>query len=497
MAITSIAQPAPKLSKKEYEARLPRIREELVRLQIELKEGGFPVLLILAGTEGAGRGEVINKLSGWLDPRGLETIAFNQRTEEERARPWIWRYWQTLPAAGRIGIYAESWYTETLTAHFATRRSIVHLDRELAAIRNFEKLLHDDGTLVIKVWLHLSKSEQKERLQELEKNEDTAWRVTPEHWKHHRHYARYERVADYVMEQTSGEGTPWVQIEAEYSRARDLAVAELLLKRFRQHVRRVERRKGQIRTPAETRPLRPSGRARLLALPLDQDMSSEEYDEKREKWLGKLHDAVQAAHLAKRSVVFAFEGWDAAGKGGAIRRLTSAIDARDFRVIPVAKPTDEERARHYLWRFWRRIPRDGLVAIFDRSWYGRVLVERLEGFARGDEWRRAYSEICDFEAELVSHGIVVIKFWLQIGPDEQLKRFRAREDTPYKRHKMSDEDWRNRKKWKDYEIAVGDMLALTDTKLAPWHLVPANNKRFARLEVLKLACRQIESALGL
>jgi len=497
MGTTSIAQPAPKLSKKEYEARLPHIREELVRLQLELKDGGFPVLFIIAGTEGAGRGEVINKLSGWLDPRGIETLAFNERTEEERARPWIWRYWQTIPAAGRIGIYAESWYTEALGAHFDSRRSIAHLERELEAIRRFEGLLSDDGALVIKIWLHLSKSEQKKRLQELGKNEDTAWRVTPEHWKHHRHYARYQRTAEYVIGRTSRTTTPWIRIEAENERGRDLAIAEILIKKFRRHAQRVQRRSGQVKTPAETRPLRASGRARLLSLPLDQGMSADEYDEKREKWLGKLHDAVRAAHLSKRSIVFAFEGWDAAGKGGAIRRLTSAIDARDFRVIPVAKPTDEERARHYLWRFWRRIPRDGLVTIFDRSWYGRVLVERLEGFARGDEWRRAYDEICSFEDELVRHGIVVIKFWLQISPDEQLKRFRAREDTPYKRHKMSDEDWRNRKKWKDYEIAVGDMLALTDTKAAPWHLVPANNKRFARLEVLKLACRQIESALGL
>jgi polyphosphate:AMP phosphotransferase len=497
MGTTSIAQPAPKLSKKEYEARLPLIREELVRLQIDLKDGGFPVLFIIAGTEGAGRGEVINKLSGWLDPRGIETIAFNERTDEERERPWIWRYWQTIPAAGRIGIYAESWYTEALAAHFDSRRSISHLERELEAIRRLESLLSEDGALVIKIWLHLSKSDQKKRLEELEQSEDTAWRVTPEHWKHHQHYARYQRTADYVIGRTSRSTTPWIRIEAENERGRDLAIAEILIKRFRQHTHRVERRHGQIKTPAETRPLRAAGRARLLRLPLDQGMSADEYDEKREKWLGKLHDAVQAAHLAKRSVVFAFEGWDAAGKGGAIRRLTSAIDARDFRVIPVAKPTDEERARHYLWRFWRRIPRDGLVTIFDRSWYGRVLVERLEGFARGDEWRRAYNEICTFEEELVRHGIVVIKFWLQISPEEQLKRFRAREDTPYKRHKMSDEDWRNRKKWKDYEIAVGDMLALTDTKAAPWHLVAANNKRFARLEVLKLACRQIESALGL
>jgi polyphosphate kinase 2 (PPK2 family) len=193
--------------------------------------------------------------------------------------------------------------------------------------------------------------------------------------------------------------------------------------------------------------------------------------------------------------VWVFEGWDAAGKGGAIRRLTSAIDARDYRVIPVSKPTDEEKSQHYLWRFWRHVPRAGRVTIYDRSWYGRVLVERLEGFCRVDEWRRAYGELNDFEMQLAAHGIIVLKFWLQMSKEEQLRRFRHREETDYKRHKINAEDWRNRRKWREYEIAVGDMLALTQHASAPWHLVAADNKRHARLEILKISCQQIAAAL--
>jgi len=205
---------------------------------------------------------------------------------------------------------------------------------------------------------------------------------------------------------------------------------------------------------------------------------------------------VRSAQAAKRSVIFVFEGWDAAGKGGAIRRLTSAIDARDFRVHAVAKPTEEEKAHHYLWRFWRHIPRDGLVTIFDRSWYGRVLVERLEGFCRPDEWRRAFAELNDFETQLTEHGTIVVKFWMHISREEQLLRFRSREETAYKNHKINAEDWRNRRKWTAYETAVGDMLALTDTPNAPWHLIPSNNKRYARLQILRTACRHIEANLA-
>lgn len=484
-----------RLSRKAYEARLPRLREELVRLQIALKDAPYRILLILAGVEGAGRGEVINTLNGWLDPRGVETFAFSKPTDEENQRPLMWRYWRSLPAAGRIGVYAESWYTETLRAETDQRKVTAELDHELERIRHFEKLLSDDGTLVVKVWLHLSKAAQRKRLKALQADPDTAWRVTPEHWTHNRLYDRLARLSENILRATHRPGAPWKVIDGEDERSRNIAVAELLLSRFREHARRFKRSTRRSTKPKPARSLRPTGLTRLRNLPLDQDLSADDYENKREKWLGRLNRAVSAAHDAKRSVVFVFEGSDAAGKGGAIRRLTSAIDARDYRVIPVAKPTDEEKAHHYLWRFWRHIPPAGMVTIYDRSWYGRVLVERLEGFAREDEWRRAFQEICDFESQLIEHGIIVVKFWLQISKEEQLKRFREREKTPYKQHKITPEDWRNRAKWDSYEIAVGDMLALTDHPDAPWHLVPANNKRYARLQVLKLACREIETAI--
>jgi len=489
--------PKPRISKKEFEARLSPIRQELVQLQVALKNAPFKVLLITAGVSGAGRGETINTLMGWLDPRGVETFAFREPSDEERERPLMWRYWRSLPPRGRLGIYASSWYTETLREEAGGRKALAQLDHELRRIRHFEKLLSDNDTLVIKVWFHLTKSEQRARFRALLADPDTAWRVSEQQRHAHRIYDRLARTAEYIIGETDRPGARWHRIDAADNRSRHLALADTLIRAFRTHVAHLSRTSARANTTQAKAlvPLRPAGRKRLLALPLDQEMSEEQYEKKREKWLGRLNRAVRRAAEARRSIVFAFEGSDAAGKGGAIRRLTSAIDARDYRVYPVGKPTDEEQAHHYLWRFWRHIPRDGLVAIFDRSWYGRVLVERVEGFCRPDEWRRAYSELNEFEEQLVDHGTIVVKFWLQISKDEQLRRFRARELTPYKRHKINNEDWRNRRKWDAYEVAVGDMLALTDTPHAPWHLIPANNKRYARLDIIRHACRHISAAL--
>lgn len=489
------ARPDSRLSKKTYEARVAALREELVHLQVRLKEAPCKVLLLLAGEEASGRSEVINTLSGWLDPRGFETVSFRAPSDEERERPFMWRFWRCLPANGRIGIFAASWYSELLRPPSSDAPSPTSVAHDVERIRHFEKLLSENGTLIIKVWLHLSKTEQRNRLAELAANPDTAWRVTDAARMQHQLYEKLARTASRLRTATHRPGALWNVIPSADARSRNLAVAGLITRKLKAHLKRFATAPKPPK-PAKPQSLRPAGLARLLALPLDQKLSSADYEAKREKWLGRLHLATRAAQAANRSIIFVFEGWDAAGKGGAIRRLTSAIDARDYRVIPVSKPTDEEKAHHYLWRFWRHVPRAGLVTIYDRSWYGRVLVERLEGFCTEPEWRRAYGEIIDFEQQLVEHGNIVVKFWMHVSRDEQLKRFREREKTAYKRHKINAEDWRNRRKWDAYEIAVGDMLALTE-QAAPWHLIPANNKRHARLQILKTAAKAIEEALTL
>lgn len=486
---------ASRLPKRDYEARVPALRAGLVQMQVELQHAPFPVLLVIAGDEAAGKGEVVNLLNGWLDPRGVETFAFHEPTDEERERPAMWRYWRCLPPRGRMAIYAGGWHTDALGENPHTPAELAHFRETLGRLAHFEGLLAADGALIVKIWLRLSKDAQRNRLHELEDDPDTAWRVTPANWKSHRDYERLTRLAAAMRRATHRPGAPWHVIDATDPRTRNLAIGDCLLTRFRAHLRARKKIPAPVK-PHRVTALRPAGLQRLLALPLDQVLSEEAYQLKRDKWLGRLNRAVRSAAERGRSIVWVFEGWDAAGKGGAIRRLTSAIDARDCRVIPIAKPTDEEKSQHYLWRFWRHVPRAGRVTIYDRSWFGRVLVERLEGFCREDEWRRAFAELNDFETQLTAHGIIVLKFWLHLSRDEQLRRFRHREETDYKRHKINSEDWRNRRKWRAYEVAVGDMLALTHHAGAPWHLVPADNKRHARLEILKTSCKQIAAALG-
>ena len=483
------------MPRKAYEARVAVVRAALVQMQVTLKVARFPVLIVVSGVEGAGKGEVVNVLNAWLDPRGAETFGFHLPTDEERDRPPMWRYWRCLPPRGRIAIYAGGWHGDALRQDPRSAAELDEFDATLRRMARFEEELAADGALVVKVWLDLSKADQGMRLRELESDPRTAWRVTSDDWRAHRDHDRLARLAERMRRATDRPEARWRVIGAAEPWSRNLAVAEHLLALFRRH------HKAQSRLPAKGRPgraisLKASGLKRLLALPLDQQLSSESYERKRDKGLGRLNRLVREAALRRRSVVWVFEGWDAAGKGGAIRRLTDAIDARDCRVIPVSKPTEEEHAYHYLWRFWRHVPRAGMVTIYDRSWYGRVLVERLEGFARPQEWRRAFAEINEFERELVEHGVIVLKFWLQISKQEQLRRFRERAGTAYKRHKIDAEDWRNRRKWHAYETAVGDMLALTDTRGAPWHLIPAENKRYARLEIIKTSCAEIEEALA-
>jgi len=482
------------LSKKEYQVRSIRLREKMTRLQMEVKTAPFKVLLIFAGPEGAGRGSLLRTMAEWLDPRGVETFSYHPPTQHELEHPHQWRFWRSLPGLGRIGLYAGSWYTEVLREQAKGRQALTGIIRDARRIREFEQLLADGGTLIVKIWLHLSKQAQGKRLRALRADPALAWRVTDEDWHNHQIYDRLARSALQMRTMTTSKRAPWSIIDAEDERARDLAVAELLVARFKEQQKRMKRL-GAPKIDRSPRSLRPSGLRELRALPLDYEYSESDYSAVLEGVLGQLNRAVRGAIAARRSIVFLFEGWDAAGKGGVIRRLTSAIDPRDYDVISVAKPSDEEKHAHYLWRFWRKIPRAGRIAVFDRSWYGRVLVERVEGFCRVEEWKRAYDEINDFEAALTAHGTIVLKYWLQISHEEQLRRFRAREATPHKAHKLTEEDWRNRAKRKDYEIAVGDMLALTSKRDARWKLIPAENKRYARLEVLRSATRRIEAAL--
>ena len=484
-----------KIDKASYDETVPVLRADLLDAQYDvgaLKK--FPVLILINGVEGAGKGETVNILNAWMDPRHILTHAFADASDEERERPFMWRFWQALPPKGKVGILFGNWYSDPILRHARGECKTAQLDQRIEEINRFEAMLAQEGVLVLKFWFHLSKSAQKDRLKTLSKDPDGAWRVTDHEWELYKMYDRFRAVSEHVLRHTSSAHAPWIVVEGADARYRYVTVGRILLDAMRKRLAQ-EERGWHSRVNAAPLPPATDTRDLLNTLVLRQKFAKEDYAKQLEKCQGRLAMLSRHARFRNHAVAVVLEGMDAAGKGGVIRRLTCALDARQYRVIPIAAPTEEERAQPYLWRFWRQVPRKARVAIFDRSWYGRVLVERVEGFCAEPDWMRAYAEINDFEDQLVRDGIVVAKFWMAISQEEQLKRFQEREKTRFKRFKITDEDWRNREKWDGYEHAVCDMIDRTSTEIAPWTLVEADNKYFARIKVLKTLCERIEQAL--
>jgi len=482
------------VDKRTYDREVPKLRADLLDAQLRILEGSrSQVIVVFAGFNGAGTGDVVNLLLEWMDPHHVQVHAQRELTDEERARPPMWRFWRILPPSGKTGIFFGSWYADPLEGRVHHRLHGAELAVRLAEIKRFERMLVDEGALVVKIWLHLTKQGQRKRLEKLESNRATAWRVTKHDWRNHRLYDRYRRAAERVLRDTSTAEAPWTVIEATEPHYRNLTVGRSLLDAM---VNRLKGAKRAVPVRAASPPP-PSIDARNVIdeLDLTKAISAAQYEKKLPLLQGRLNALARDKRFGGLAAVLVFEGLDAAGKGGTIRRITRALDARTYDVVPVGAPTDEERARPYLWRFWRHVPRKGHFAIFDRSWYGRLLVERVEGLAPEPDWMRAYHEIVDFEESLARFGIVVVKFWLTVSPDEQLARFRARAKTPFKRFKLTSEDWRNRKKWALYERAVCDMVDRTSTDIAPWHLVEANDKKWARVKVLETVCRALKDAM--
>jgi polyphosphate:AMP phosphotransferase len=489
------------ISKDEYKTIEPVLRSELLDVQTGLRQNHpFPVIIVFAGVDGAGKRETVNLLHEWMDPRWLVARAFGEPSQEERERPEYWRYWLALPPDGRIGLFLSSWYSRPVLDAAYRRIDGAELDQRLDAIASFEKALADGGALILKFWMHLGRRAQKKRLKALEKNSLTRWRVSKLQWKHWRMYDRFIDAGERTIQRTSTGQAPWTIVEGVDEAYRSVTVGRAIRDAIRarlQQARANDRGTSSQRDRTRAGKDRRSRRATVLSrVDMSVEVGKREFGRRLEKYEGRLNTLQREASRNGVSTILLFEGWDAAGKGGAIRRVTAALDARDYQVIPIAAPTDEERAHHYLWRFWRHLPRAGRFTIFDRSWYGRVLVERVEGFCARDEWMRAFAEINQFEQQLVEHGVVLVKYWMHITKDEQLRRFRARGKSPYKQWKLTDEDWRNRKQWNDYEAAVDEMVERTSTRLAPWTLVAGNDKFAARLQVLKTVCDRLERALG-
>lgn len=481
------------LSKSVYRAAVPGLRAALLDAQVNLfEQRKTPVVVLISGQDGAGKGETINVLYEWMDPRFMSTLAFSEPSDEERERPPMWRYWRSLPPKGRIGMFAGSWYSDPIRERIQGEISIKELDARAEQINRFEEMLVNEGALVLKFWFHLTKEGQKQRLKALSSDPRTAWRVTQWNWDRLKTYDQLQEVAGHLLRVTNTAAAPWVVVEGTDDRYRSMTVGQVLLAAIQKKLAETEPPRAAV---APMLRVDLDGRTVLSELDLSLALADKPYKDELARWQGKLSELLRDARFKNRSLVCAFEGADAAGKGGAIRRIAAAMDARQYQVTPVAAPTDEEKAQPHLWRFWRNLPRQGHVAIFDRTWYGRVLVERVEGFCSEADWLRAYGEINDFEHELIDAGVIVVKFWLQISQAEQLKRFKEREKVAFKRFKITQEDWRNREKWHDYQQAICDMVERTSTGESPWTLVEANDKNYARVKILRTLCQRLEAAL--
>jgi polyphosphate:AMP phosphotransferase len=491
------------VSNAEYKVRAAELRERLLELQYMLRaRAEFPVFLYFAGVDGAGKGTTVNLLHSWLDARALVTNAYGPPTEDESDRPEYWRYWRDLPGKGQIGLNLSGRYSRPFIEKVYSKITTDEFYRQLDRIRSFERALASDGAIIIKFWMHLSREEQKERLEALQNDPVQSWRVTERDWKHYNLYDRFISTAEDTLTYTQSELTPWHIVEGVDSNFRVLTVAEILANALEERLGPPTNGQNNGETPEikveelDQLPERPPGLVTILSrLDMSPRLKKDEYEKKLAKQQQRIH-LLQREALKKRvSTVVVMEGPDAAGKGGAIRRMIPSLDARNYRILQYGAPTDEELSHHYLWRFWRYIGAAGRLTVFDRSWYGRVLVERVLSLASDAEWQRAYAEINEFEEQLMSHDAVVVKFWLHIDEDEQLARFVKRGTRQHKRWKLTDEDWRNRKDWYEYEKAAHDIVQYTSTRRAPWNLVPANNKNYARVAVLKTVCDQLEAKL--
>ena len=464
---------------------------KLAASQTKLKEAGLPVLVMLEGWGAAGKGETLRRVIRNLDPRFYIVKTMRPPAKEEKRYPFLRRYLLDIPEAGRFTFYDTFWMDEIVNGRMSGKLSDEAYEQRVRSVNTMERQLTDNGYLVMKFFFHIGQEEQRKRIRKLQKNKDTKWRVSLEDLFENEHYGKYRKAYDRYLADTERASAPWYIIDAE-----DAKWAELQVLLFLNQGIDTALKNHALAAPIRQNifPLEPI--PALADIPLNKSLPEDGYKEELDalqKELGELHDRI---YRRKIPVIIAYEGWDAAGKGGNIKRIARAMDPRGYVVEPIASPEPHEKARHYLWRFWKRLPKDGHITIFDRTWYGRVMVERIEGFCSENDWQRAYNEINEFEKELYDWGAVILKFWVQIDSDTQLQRFNERQETPEKQWKITEEDWRNREKWPAYEEAVNEMLQKTNTSFAPWHILESNDKRYARVKALRIVVEALRKACG-
>lgn len=472
-------------------ARLKAAREKLAMQQMQVKNMRLPVLVLVEGWGTSGKGSCIGKIIKDIDPRFFKVASMEEPSVEEQRKPFLYRHFVKIPEAGKFQFLDSGWMDELMKEKLNKNMDSDEYASRIECIKRFERQLTDNGYLVLKFFLHISKKEQKKRIQNLMKNKDAKWRISQNDLWQNNHYEKCLDAYDSYLTDTNLPSAPWYIIDAKERKWTQLQILEIITRGID-----IALNNHSLAVPLlqNVFPLVPM--PKLSEIPLDKTIDEELYRselKRLQRRLGELHNRL---YRKKVPVIIAYEGWDAAGKGGNIKRLTEALDPRGYEVHPIASPEPHEKARHYLWRFWNRMPKTGHIAIFDRTWYGRVMVERLEGFCSENDWMRAYNEMNEFEKELHDWGAVIIKFWVQIDKDTQLQRFTERQNTPEKQWKITEEDWRNRARWDDYEKAVDEMVVRTSTKNAPWHIIEANSKLYARIKVMQIVVDALEKALN-
>ncbi len=483
---------ATKPEKEEVKRRTELEQARLAANQMRVKEAKVPVMVIFEGWGSAGKGSVLAKVIKDMDPRFFQVATMDAKpTEEESRRPFLWRYMVEIPEEGQFKFFDTCWKEEVTTGRVQGTLDDDEYDQRIDSINTAERQLVDNGYLVMKFFFQISKKEQRRRLDLLRDDPDMSWRVNDDDYWENDNYEQCLAVYDRYLRDTNRSAAPWYIIDAKDRGWATLQVLEFLNNGIDVaiHNRGVSAPLRQNVFPLKKIPP-------LAKIPLDKTIDEDEYHTQLKELHAKLDKLHNVLYLKRIPVIIAYEGWDAAGKGGNIKRITAALDPRGYRVHPIASPEPHEKARHYLWRFWNRLPKSGHIAIFDRTWYGRVMVERLEGFCSENEWQRAYHEINEFEKELVDAGSVIIKFWVQFVSETQLARFTDRQNTPEKQWKITEEDWRNREKWDEYEEAINEMLVKTNTTFAPWHVLESVDKRYARIKALRIVIDAIEKACG-
>ena len=474
----------------ELAAGIRDAREALNACQMKIKEAGLPVMVIFEGWGAAGKGSVLGRVIKSIDPRFFKVQTYAAPTAEEKRYPFLYRYIRDIPEKGKFTFYDTYWMEEITDARLDGSMSDAEYEERIDSINRTERTLVDNGYLVMKFFFQIGKKEQKRRLDELLDNKDTKWRVDKSDLYENKHYDESIKVYDKYLKDTNSPTAPWYIIDAKDKKFAELQVLEFLNSGIETALKNKELAAPILQN---TFALKKTPKLKDIELK-GKTLTDEEYDKRLDELQSELRQLHYKLYRKKIPVIIAYEGWDAAGKGGNIKRITGALDPRGFEVLPIASPEPHEKARHFLWRFWTRLPKTGHIAIFDRTWYGRVMVERIEGFCSENDWQRAYNEINEFEKELTDWGAVVIKFWVQIDKRTQLKRFKERQATPEKQWKITDEDWRNREKWNQYEGAIDEMIQKTSTEFAPWYILESVDKKYARIKALEIVIDQIKKA---